>query len=149
MFVLQCDPLLEPAEIRFNNAPWSSITRRNIEEWLAWSCFGLKLEDVQNDTVLAESLENNCRYLEARTGMSIPDGHNPKVKVLRLNLDPVHVSLAACYACVELIDSARARPLLLYAWSELTNLWLRKVEYPFYGLSLVSGIKIRNPLNDS
>lgn len=76
---------------RFNHAPWSSLRRQNVLMWLSWSCFGLPLEDVCKDPDHVKYLNKTIRFLEARTGMPIPEGYDPKVEVLRLTLDPVIV----------------------------------------------------------
>jgi hypothetical protein len=38
-------------------------------------------------------LENTMKTLEARTGMTIPEGYDPEISILRLTLDPVNVSI--------------------------------------------------------
>ncbi|WWD20201.1 hypothetical protein CI109_104677 [Kwoniella shandongensis] len=105
----------------FNHAPWSSIRKENILSWLAWSCYGLPLDEVRKNEEYCEFLDYSLDLLEARTGTDFEEGYTPDVEVLRLTLDPVN---------------ARARPLILYALSNLVNTWLREVVYPYQGMGL-------------
>ncbi|OCF35143.1 hypothetical protein I316_03185 [Kwoniella heveanensis BCC8398] len=105
----------------FNHAHWISLKRQNILIWLAWSCFSAPLEEVQADEENSKFLEYTVELLEARTGTEFEDGYDPKVEVMRLTLDKVN---------------AKGRPLILYAVSNLINLWLQEVVYPYQGMGL-------------
>ncbi|ODO00734.1 hypothetical protein L198_03060 [Cryptococcus wingfieldii CBS 7118] len=105
----------------FNNAPWEKIKKTNIQLWLAWSCYGLPLEDARATDEQANFLDVATRLLEARTGTDFEDGFSEGVEVMRLTLDPVN---------------ARGRPLILYAVTNLINMALREVVYPFQGVAL-------------
>ncbi|WWC92942.1 uncharacterized protein L201_007905 [Kwoniella dendrophila CBS 6074] len=105
----------------FNHAEWSSIKRRNVEIWLAWSCFNTPLEDVLSNKENKEFLEYTMDLLEARTGTEFEDGYDPKVQIMRLTIDKVN---------------AKGRPLILYAVTNLINLFLQEVVYPYQGMGL-------------
>ncbi|WWC65979.1 uncharacterized protein I303_108601 [Kwoniella dejecticola CBS 10117] len=105
----------------FNYAPWDTIKRRNIEIWLAWSCFNCSLEEALADEENKKYLEYCVELLEARTGSEFEDGYDPKIQVMRLTMDPVH---------------AKARPLILYAVTNVINLFLQEVVYPYQGMGL-------------
>jgi hypothetical protein len=77
--------------IRFNHAPWESLKRQNLLIWLSWSCFNLPLDEAQKTKRYITYLDDTLRTLEARTGMTLPEGYNPDVSILRLTLDPVNV----------------------------------------------------------
>jgi len=105
----------------FLETPWERLKRDNLLEWLAWSFFGLHYEeileeykkegeppiphDVQSaEDILTESaidedasakmsfLFHGLYMLEARSGMTLPEGKNPAVSCIRLHLDPVKVT---------------------------------------------------------
>jgi hypothetical protein len=76
---------------RFNHAPWSSLRKQNVLIWLSWSCFNLPLEQAQKNKAFTAYLSKTLRMLEARTGMSIPEGYDPEIQPMRLTLDPVNV----------------------------------------------------------
>jgi hypothetical protein len=79
--------------IRFNHAPWESLRRQNVLAWLSWSCFTLPYEEAKKNRKFMTYLENTMKTLEARTGMTIPEGYDPEISILRLTLDPVNVSI--------------------------------------------------------
>lgn len=84
---------------RFNHAPWASIKRKNVEIWLAWSCFNSPLEDVLADDENKKFLEYTIELLEARTGTEFEDGYNDKVEIVRLTIDKVNVSVFLILTC--------------------------------------------------
>ncbi|WVQ79387.1 hypothetical protein IAT38_001484 [Cryptococcus sp. DSM 104549] len=105
----------------FNHAPWEKIKKLNVETWLAWSCYGVPLEVVRGNEEFSRFMAYALDLLEARTGTVFEEGFSPGVEVMRLTLDPVN---------------ARGRPLILYAFSNLVNLWLQEVVYPYQGMGL-------------
>ncbi|WWD04281.1 hypothetical protein V865_002349 [Kwoniella europaea PYCC6329] len=105
----------------FNHAPWKSIKRRNVEIWLAWSCFAASLEEVLADEENKKFLKYTMELLEARTGTAFEDGYDENVQIIRLTLDKVN---------------AKGRPLILYAATNVINLFLQEVVYPYQGMGL-------------
>lgn len=124
----------------FLGTPWDELKRDNVLEWLAWSFFGLHYEeivaewehegrpplprDVQNaDDILNETaMDEDARakmsflfhglyMLEARSGMTLPEGKNPQVSCIRLHLDPVKVT---------------SRPLAKYLVTGFFNIMLQR-----------------------
>jgi hypothetical protein len=79
---------------RFHHAPWESIKRDNVLEWLAWSCFNMEYDHCKTDKDRVTFLENSIDMLEARTGTVFEEGYNGDIKIMRLTLDPVNVSPA-------------------------------------------------------
>lgn len=76
---------------RFHHAPWGSIKRDNVLEWLAWSCFNMQYDHCKADKDRVTLLENIMNMLEARTGTVFEQGYNGNIKSMRLSLDPVNV----------------------------------------------------------
>lgn len=89
----------------FYHAHWSEIYRGNLRDWLAWSLFGTTYEEVvEQGHIVRESggqLDKQTRVdfiewaidlVSNRAGAPLTDGHNPKVKAIRLTLDPVTVT---------------------------------------------------------
>lgn len=56
------------------------------------------------------------KTLEARTGMTIPEGYDPEISILRLTLDPVNVS----YMLLEVADPLRLKVVLSFSMRSLT-----------------------------
>ncbi len=83
----------------------------------------MKYEEVKADEQHHEFLLDSLAMLEARTGTLFEEGFEPSVEIMRLTLDPVN---------------AKGRPLILYAFSNLVNWFLRSVVYPSYGMTMVS-----------
>lgn len=123
----------------FLGTRWEDLKRENVLEWLAWSFYGMKLEDIvaeweqegrpglpeeapDADAILAADenpeetggklpfLYQGLFMLEARAGMPLPDGRAPG-KSIRLHLDPVQSS---------------SRPLAKYLVTGLFNVLLVK-----------------------
>lgn len=99
----------------FHNCPWTEIHHDNVIEWLSWSLFGMDVLDMQaadaesmrsgSKKELKQDLLDECmEMIQNRAGMRLPAGKNPRVKVIRLTLDPVTVS---------------SRPFLIYALAGL------------------------------
>jgi hypothetical protein len=109
--------------MRFNNAPWSSLHRDNIQTWIAWAALNQPLHRIQSSPTLSPLLTQAYDLLEARTGTTFPKGNNPNVQILRLTQDPVNI---------------RGRPLILYALASGINWWLRDWVYARLGMGLVS-----------
>ncbi|WWC73569.1 uncharacterized protein I206_107541 [Kwoniella pini CBS 10737] len=105
----------------FNHAPWDEIKRRNMEIWLAWSCFGCPLEQVLANEENKKYMEYLIELVEARSGSQFEEGYNDELKVIRLSIDPVQ---------------AKARPLILYVLTNMINLFLQEVVYPYQGMGL-------------
>ncbi|WVR08179.1 hypothetical protein IAU60_005225 [Kwoniella sp. DSM 27419] len=105
----------------FNHAPWSALRRRNIEIWLAWSCFTEPLEVVRADEEQSKYLDYIIELLEARTGTEFEQGYDESLEVMRLTFDKVN---------------AKGRPLIMYAVSNVVNLYLQEVVYPYQGMAL-------------
>ncbi|WVO13818.1 hypothetical protein L204_101441 [Cryptococcus depauperatus] len=105
----------------FNHAPWEKIKKTNMRIWLGWSCYGLPLEEVQKKPECVAFLDMAIKLLEARTGTDFEEGYSRDVEIMRLTLDPVN---------------ARGRPLILYAVTNIVNIWLREIVYPFQGMAL-------------
>lgn len=79
--------------------------------WLAWACFGLRLEDVKADEERYKELKTTLAMLEARTGTLFEEGFASDVEVIRLSLDPVNVGHLRCQQqSVALIAGKRASP---------------------------------------
>ena len=78
---------------RFDHAPWSSIRRENILVWLSWSCFNLPLEQTTADPGRSKFLQTSLEMLQAKTGTKFREGFDPTIRILRLTMDPVNVSL--------------------------------------------------------
>lgn len=127
----------ETFRLWFLGARWESIGRENVLEWLAWSCYGMRLEDIvaeweaegkpelpeaapDADAILAADenpeefggklpfLYQGLFMLEARAGMPLKDGRAPG-RSIRLHLDPVRSS---------------SRPLAKYLVTGLFNILL-------------------------
>ncbi|KAH9458302.1 hypothetical protein Pst134EB_010605 [Puccinia striiformis f. sp. tritici] len=104
----------------FQNCPWEEIKKENMMEWLAWSLFGMSLEEVRlEDTQMEQKAEPRSKLLdetlirfENRAGYRLQPGYNPKLanQVIRLTLDPIKISI---------------RPLGLYLLSNLGSLVLK------------------------
>jgi hypothetical protein len=62
--------------------------------WLSWSCFNLPLEEAKKNKTYVAYLDKTMRFLEARTGMTVPEGYDPEIRIMRLTLDPVNVSFS-------------------------------------------------------
>ena len=76
---------------RFHHAPWTSIRRDNVLEWLAWSCFKIQYDHCKADLDRVAALEDIMDMLEARTGTVFEQGYNSEIRSMRLTLDPVNV----------------------------------------------------------
>lgn len=106
----------------FYGVHWTEIRAGNIREWLGWSLFGTTLDQVaEHDVRLREQGgrgETRGEFIEwclklvcNRAGHAIPEGHNEKVKSIRLTLDPVAV---------------RSRPLIFYLVLWLASWYTRR-----------------------
>ncbi|POW16090.1 hypothetical protein PSTT_01666 [Puccinia striiformis] len=104
----------------FQNCPWEELKKENMMEWLAWSLFGMSLEEVRlEDTQMEQKAEPRSKLLdeilirfENRAGYRLQPGYNPNLanQVIRLTLDPIKISI---------------RPLGLYLLSNLGSLVLK------------------------
>ncbi|KAM0746414.1 hypothetical protein T439DRAFT_329860 [Meredithblackwellia eburnea MCA 4105] len=113
----------------FYKAPFSDIHRGNVITWLSWSLYNQPYEEIleernqwlkagrpereacdqvdgqgvaielQGEEDKLDLVLHSLKLLEARVAKEFPEGTNPKVKPIRLTLDPVKVA---------------SRPLLLY-----------------------------------
>ncbi|TDL29568.1 hypothetical protein BD410DRAFT_780011 [Rickenella mellea] len=95
----------------FGKVPWSSLRTEQVYEWLYWSIFNTHLHSLDTiphaqRTVLDEVLN----MLEKRAGAKIQKGSNPKVKPMRLTIDPANISM---------------RPLTWYIFVRASNVALR------------------------
>lgn len=104
----------EPAIFRdrfrlwFLNAPFDKIRRGNVADWLAWSAFNTHPPDVTPEqTAVIDSL---IGMFEKRCRRKFPSGQNPKVRSIRLTLDPIPFL---------------PRPMLFYAVVWLFNMQMR------------------------
>lgn len=124
----------------FLETPWHELKRDNVLEWLAWSFFGMHYEEIVHeyekegqpsipgdaqsaDEILTETamdenasakmsfLFHGLYMLEARSGMTLPEGRNPSVSCIRLHLDPVKVT---------------SRPLAKYLVTGFFNVMLQR-----------------------
>lgn len=88
----------------FRNCKWEEIRRENLMEWLSWSLFGLRLEDLRKADAQASSsstelrsklLEESLNLFENRSGSKLKPGYNPDLsnRVIRLTLDPIKFQL--------------------------------------------------------
>lgn len=104
---------------RFDGAPWESLRKDDLKEWLAWAAFGLPLDGVEEPKKI-RFLERTFTMLEARTGTVFAEGRSDAF-VLRLTLDPVR-------SC--------GRPFIIYAIANAINTFLKDVLYPMRGVEL-------------
>lgn len=122
----------------FLGTPWEELKRQNILEWLAWSFYGMSLEEIieewkkegkpklplqlaEVDSIFHESDEDDlwtgklafCYHglymVETRAGMTAPEGRS-NARSIRLHLDPVR---------------ATSRPLIKYLVTGFFNLLIR------------------------
>ncbi|GBC48764.2 alpha/beta hydrolase protein [Rhizophagus irregularis DAOM 181602=DAOM 197198] len=70
-------------------AKFDQILRGNIEEWLAWSFFASRIEDVRQNTEYLNELYEAISFIENEKKVKFPEGYNPDVRCIRLTLDPV------------------------------------------------------------
>lgn len=112
----QALPYSDPRAVQFRHemAGWflgvapEQISRRDVQEWLAWSLFGHVYEELHEDEddEKLHIVDHTVELFAARRGLPFPEDvqlapHEAKRKrVMLLTLDPVHV---------------HTRPLLLYA----------------------------------
>jgi len=64
----------------------SSVNRDNFAEWLYWAIFSSTVED--GEEFLSE-VEEYLVELEKCNGTKLIPGHDPKIKPIRVTLDPV------------------------------------------------------------
>lgn len=99
-------------QFRYEMAGWflgvapEHISRRDVQDWLAWSLFGQEFAELDMDDEKMRIVEHTVELFAARRGLPFPEDvqltpQEAKAKrVMMLTLDPVHV---------------HTRPLLLYA----------------------------------
>jgi len=73
----------------FNFLPVSSVNRDNFVEWLYWAIFSSTVED--GEEFLSE-VEEYLTDMEQREGVKLIPGHDPKIKPIRVTLDPVRTT---------------------------------------------------------
>lgn len=105
----------------FGNAEWSDIKSYNVLIWLAWSCFGISVEEARANPTWAKFLDDTLAILEEKTGSTFLKGFDPRIKVMRLTLDKVN---------------AKPRPFIIYVLSNITNWFIRDILYPHQGVQL-------------
>ncbi|WFD21601.1 hypothetical protein MEQU1_000256 [Malassezia equina] len=116
-------PYNDPRAVKFRHemAGWflgvapEQISRRDVQEWLAWSIFGRVYAEMLHDTSDQDKVrmvEHTVELFAARRGLPFPEEvqlsplEAKRKRVMLLTLDPVHV---------------HTRPLLLYAGTYLLN----------------------------
>ncbi|KAL9932167.1 hypothetical protein V8E36_008939 [Tilletia maclaganii] len=67
------------------------VRRGNVLEWLAWALLESTVEEVQHDVEAMEMLNDCIDATETRLRWNFPAGKNPKVKCVRLSIDPVQI----------------------------------------------------------
>ena len=124
----------------FNFVPPSLVNRDNFMEWLYWAIFSSTVED--GEEFLSEA-EEYLIEIEQRSGVRHIPGHNPKIKPIRVTLDPVrttHRPLIWYLVCTSLsevatngvfltirleacrLDRHRLSPRSLSAWFQTSHL---------------------------
>lgn len=73
----------------FNFVPPSLVNRDNFVEWLHWAIFSSTGED--GEEFLPE-VEECLTEMEQRNGAKLLPGHDPKIKSIRVTLDPVRTT---------------------------------------------------------
>ena len=58
-------------------------------EWLYWAMFSSTVEDGKEFTL---EVEEFLAQMEQRDGTKLTPGHNPKIKSIRVTLDPVRMA---------------------------------------------------------
>lgn len=73
-------------------APIEDIHEDNVREWLAWAFAGRKLDDAKQDKKCIQLIDEGLEMV--KLGLNWPNvkpGYNPKVRAIRLTLDPIRV----------------------------------------------------------
>ncbi|KAL8290160.1 hypothetical protein RQP46_003099 [Phenoliferia psychrophenolica] len=115
----------------FHGAPFDSLRREDVSQWMSWSLYGQPFEEVVNERRNSistgvriermprendigrdklETVETSVEMWEARAAVKLPAGKNPQVGVVRLTLDKMRVM---------------SRPLGLYLSIWVAQRWYR------------------------
>ncbi|KAI8580227.1 hypothetical protein K450DRAFT_238737 [Umbelopsis ramanniana AG] len=108
----------EQLPLWFFDAPFSTILRGNMKEWLCWAMFYRHVDAITDGSEEDIFLEEMLAMLQNRANYTFEPGHNPAVKCCRLNLDPVqsvHRPLIF-YATVHLLDTSMSLLLKHYGF---------------------------------
>jgi hypothetical protein len=73
----------------------------NLTEWMAWAFFNKHVPHLSDDE--CQELESLVHYVESKYGIHFGPFYNPKVRCIRLNLDPLshrYRPLAAYLVCI-------------------------------------------------
>jgi hypothetical protein len=62
------------------------VNRDNFAEWLYWAIFSSAVEDGEEFT---SEVEEFLAEMEQRSGTKFTPGYDPKIKTIRVTLDPV------------------------------------------------------------
>ena len=73
----------------FNFIPPSLVNRDNFVEWLYWAIFSSTVEDGEEFTL---EVEEFLTEMEQRDGTKLIPGYDPKIKPIRVTLDPVQTT---------------------------------------------------------
>lgn len=73
----------------FNFIPPSLVNRENFVEWLYWVIFSSTVEDGEE---FMSEVDEFLAEMEQRDGTKLIPGHNPKIKPIRVTLDPVQTA---------------------------------------------------------
>lgn len=73
-------------------APIEDIYEDNIREWLAWAFAGRNLQDARADKNSHQLIDEGLEMVKLRLKWpNVKPGYNPKVRAIRLTLDPIRV----------------------------------------------------------
>lgn len=73
-------------------APIEDIYEDNVREWLAWAFAGRNLQDAKEDKECCQLIDEGLEMVKLRLNWpNVKPGFNPKVRAIRLTLDPIRV----------------------------------------------------------
>lgn len=74
----------------FHYVPLEDVWADNVREWLAWAFTARELKDAQSDPKVRALLDEGLEMVKYRLQwQTIRQGYNPRVKPIRLTIDPV------------------------------------------------------------
>ncbi|KCV68500.1 hypothetical protein H696_04792 [Fonticula alba] len=87
----------------FFGAPFETIGRDNLGDWMAWAFWGSEMSELS--PVGLAQVDTWIKRIETQTRWTFPPGRTPGVRTLRLSLDPVvvHHRPLVWYAVVSLV----------------------------------------------